>query len=148
MDLKNLSWFCLEAEFWNWSVFLFCLPWGRMGSSLLILMQQHRGAQRKRSVRKWVSHWKTRVLSNLWRENTDLYASLSFMLLWCLEVAGTYTCMGHPGHDGKNLFPGASIRFCILSPSAGLSVESGDICSDVLSDTEMPTPAILQKQLR
>lgn len=73
----------------NWSVFPFCLPWGRRGSSLSILMQQHRGVQRKLSVRKWVSHWKTRVLSNLWGENTDLYASLSFIPLCGLEVAGS-----------------------------------------------------------
>lgn len=56
--------------------------------------------------------------------------------------------MEHPGHDGKNLFPRASDRFCILSPSAGFGVESSDVCSGVLSDTEMPVPTILQEQLR
>lgn len=56
--------------------------------------------------------------------------------------------MGYRGHDRKNLFSRDSTRFCILSPSAGFSIESSDICSDVLSDTEMPTPAIVQEWLR
>lgn len=43
-----------------------------------------------------------------------------------------------------DLFSGVGVTFCSWSPRAGFIVESSDVCSDVLSDADIPMSIILQ----